>query len=71
MIPIITGKSKISLRVLDWLVTNYAKKNNIIYELSNSKIRHFNMYLEYKSQLKAYEVKYCYYQANLITGDLG
>jgi hypothetical protein len=58
MIPIITGKSKISLRVLDWLVTNYAKKNNIIYELSNSKIKHFNMYLEYKSQLKAYSKKY-------------
>ena len=26
MLPIITGKSKISLRAIDWLVTNYAKK---------------------------------------------
>ena len=29
VIPIITGKSKISLRILDWFVTNYSKKNNI------------------------------------------
>ncbi len=26
VIPIITGKSKISLRILDWFVTNYSKK---------------------------------------------
>jgi len=29
--PILTGESKISLRLLDWLVTNYAKKHNIAY----------------------------------------
>ena len=28
---IITGESKISLRVIDWFVTNYSKKNNISY----------------------------------------
>jgi hypothetical protein len=58
MLPIITGKSNISLRVIDWLVTNYAKKNNIIYELTDTRIKHFNMYLEYKGQLKAYSKKY-------------
>jgi hypothetical protein len=26
VIPIITGKSTISLRILDWFVTNYSKK---------------------------------------------
>ena len=57
MLPIITGKSKISLRAIDWLVTNYAKKKNIIYELQDNKIKHFNMYLEYKGQLKAYSKK--------------
>jgi len=58
MLPIITGKSKISLRVIDWLVTNYSKKNNIMYELKDNKIKYFNMYLEYKGQLKAYSKKY-------------
>ena len=27
VIPIIVGTSKISLRVIDWFVTNYSKKN--------------------------------------------
>jgi hypothetical protein len=27
MLKIITGESKISLRIVDWFATNYAKKN--------------------------------------------
>ena len=55
IIPIITGKSNISLRILDWFVTNYSKKNNIWYEiLQNNKIKNFIVYLDYKSQLKAF-----------------
>ncbi|MFM7979984.1 MAG: hypothetical protein ACKPKO_11780, partial [Candidatus Fonsibacter sp.] len=46
-------------RVLDWFVTNYSKKNNIIYELSedSSSERYFNVFLQYKCQLKAYKKK--------------
>ena len=33
ILPIITANSNISLRVIDWFVTNYSKKNNIIYLL--------------------------------------
>ena len=29
-VNIITGKYNVSLRLLDWLVTHYAKANNII-----------------------------------------
>jgi hypothetical protein len=56
IIPIITGKSKISLRILDWFVTNYSKKNNINYEIlfKNNQKKNFIVYLDYKSQLKAY-----------------
>jgi len=55
VIPIITGKSNISLRILDWFVTNYSKKNNIHYQIIlNKKIKNFIVYLDYKSQLKAY-----------------
>ena len=27
---ILNGKTKLSLRIIDWFVTNYTKKNNII-----------------------------------------
>lgn len=43
---------QISLRTLDWLCTNYAKKNNVTY-LHNGKI--LNVYLDYKANLKAYK----------------
>jgi hypothetical protein len=53
------GDRKISLRVLDWLVTNYAKKRNIVYPARvNGRDVTFNMYLEYKSQLKAYSKRH-------------
>lgn len=65
MLPIITGSSKISLRIIDWFVTNFAKKNNTCLisddnnELSkeNTNIKQFLVFLNYKSQLKAYTKK--------------
>lgn len=54
ILPIITGKSYISLRIIDWFVTNYSKKNNISYVMDN---RQFIVFLNYKSQLKAYTKK--------------
>ena len=57
-IPIINGNSKISLRIIDWFVTNYAKKYNVSYYLNIDKyIKQFIVYLNYKSQLKAYSKK--------------
>ena len=53
--PILTGESKISLRLLDWLVTNYAKKHNIAYLTSEG--RDVNIYLRYKANLRAYSKK--------------
>lgn len=53
---IITQKNILSLRILDWLVTNYAKKYNIVFSNKNS--QNFNVYLDYKNQLKAYSKKY-------------
>lgn len=56
---VLAGKTRMSLRVLDWLVTNYAKKKNIVYtvKVSDRDVT-FNMFLEYKSQLKAYSKRY-------------
>lgn len=33
-LDIISGKSKISLRIIDWFVTNYSKKKNIVYYIN-------------------------------------
>jgi hypothetical protein len=59
MLKIITGESKISLRIVDWFVTNYAKKNFTLYDFENQngeKIR-FKVYFDYKLKLKAYSKK--------------
>ena len=55
MLNIINGESKISLRIVDWFATNYAKKNFTIYnmEKSSETIR-FKVYNDYKLKLKAY-----------------
>lgn len=67
LIDILDGKYA-SLRVIDWFVTNYSKKHNVGYILSNpekqqkadslmSKNENFRVYLNYKSQLKSYSKK--------------
>ena len=53
---ILSGTSRISLRLVDWLVTNYAKKYNISY-VTKRDGRHVIVYLAYKSHLKAYSKK--------------
>ena len=60
MINIINGTSKISLRIVDWFVTNYSKKNYIIYTLINplnNTNERFKVYNDYKLKLKAYSKK--------------
>lgn len=48
------GTSDISLRVIDWFVTNYSKTHSTSYILNGSA---FLVYRDYKSQLKAYSKK--------------
>lgn len=48
---VLRNRTAVSLRTLDWLVTNYAKKKNIVYATPSKTI---NVYLEYKSCLKAF-----------------
>lgn len=45
------GPNRVSLRVLDWLVTNYAKRYNIVYPWNDTP---FNIFTNYKDQLKGY-----------------
>ena len=60
MLQIINGHSKISLRIIDWFATNYAKKFFTVYTIQNeySKCaRRFKVYVDYKLKLKAYSKK--------------
>jgi len=57
MINIINGESKISLRIVDWFVTNYAKKYFTVYEVSCEDTYRFKVYNDYKLKLKAYSKK--------------
>jgi len=54
LIPILQGNGDVSLRLIDWFVTNYAKKHHVSYMLNTQE---FVVYLNYKSQLKAYSKK--------------
>lgn len=54
ILPILQGTSPLSLRLVDWFVTNYAKKHNTGYILEGQE---FLVYTNYKSQLKAYSKK--------------
>ena len=59
ILKIITGETRISLRIVDWFATNYAKKNFTLYNISdkNGKDRRFKVYVDYKLKLKAYSKK--------------
>ena len=52
MMSIIHGESNISLRIVDWFVTNYAKKSFVVYNTKNG--QRFEVYNDYKLKLKAY-----------------
>lgn len=52
MLKIINGESPISLRIIDWFATNYAKKFFTVYEVGAN--RRFKVYVDYKLKLKAY-----------------
>ena len=54
ILPIINGESSISLRLIDWFVTNYSKKH---FTLIKNKNKRFKVYIDYKLKLKAYSKK--------------
>tara|TARA_Y100000992_G_scaffold44459_1_gene25382 strand:- start:127 stop:732 length:606 start_codon:yes stop_codon:yes gene_type:complete len=58
MMNVISGETNISLRIVDWFVTNYSKKNYTVYDIQSleytDKIIRFKVYNDYKLKLKAY-----------------
>jgi hypothetical protein len=54
IVELLKGTSEMSLRLIDWFVTNFAKAHSTSYILNNQK---FCVYMNYKNQLKAYSKK--------------
>lgn len=52
MLGIINGDSPISLRIVDWFATNYAKQRFTVINTPQGK--RFNVYADYKLKLRAY-----------------
>lgn len=48
------SSNKVSLRLVDWLVTNYSKTHNVVYYVNKIP---FNMHQSYKNMLRAYSKK--------------
>jgi hypothetical protein len=54
IIELLKGTSEMSLRLVDWFVTNYSKAHSTSYILNGQE---FVVYMNYKNQLKAYSKK--------------
>jgi len=54
MLPILSNEIHISLRLVDWFITNYSKSYKTTYTIND---RTFNVHASYKAQLKAYSKK--------------
>ncbi len=54
IVALLQGTSPVSLRLIDWFVTNYSKVHSTTYILNGQE---FMVYMNYKNQLKAYSKK--------------
>ena len=57
MLRIINGEANISLRIVDWFTTNYAKKHYTVYNLTSNPAKRFKVYVDYKLKLRSYSKK--------------
>ena len=70
LLHLLNDHESISLRSIDWFITNYSKKNNTYYivygdkdglpsfsDIDNKYRNNMNVFHSYKSQLKAYSKK--------------
>jgi hypothetical protein len=55
VVPYLIGDADISLRIIDWFVTKYSRKNFTSYDLNGQR---FVVYKSYKGQLDAYNKQY-------------
>lgn len=55
LMELLNKSGGISLRNLEWFITNYSKKNNLAYKTNDGKI--FSVHCAYKSSLDGYSKK--------------
>jgi hypothetical protein len=56
MLRIVNGESRISLRIIDWFITNYSKQYYTIYEVAGKNgNERFKVYNQYKLELKSFK----------------
>ena len=59
LIPVLQKTHRVSLRALDWLVTNYSKKNPVVYKTSNTALcaqtTLVNIHKDYKVWLRTHK----------------
>lgn len=55
LMELLSKSGGISLRNLEWFITNYSKKNNLSYKTSDGKL--FSVHCAYKSSLDGYSKK--------------
>jgi len=55
MKEIVSGGTKLSLRIIDWFVTNYSRSTITVYKLPSGVS--LNVYNDYKNQLRAFSKK--------------
>jgi len=53
VLPFIDGSSNISLRTIDWFVTNYTRRHNLMLSMAKD-ASPASVYVSYRTQLKAY-----------------
>jgi hypothetical protein len=63
---LVNGSSNVSLRIIDWFVTHYARQKEVMYWIDDkghlvechpngsANLTRFHLYLEYRTQLKSY-----------------
>jgi len=82
VLRIVKGTSPLSLRLIDWFVTNYSKKYNVVIN-KEKKGEFINVYMHYRSQLRAYskhlfdpfrrqdKIKLFYYKQHFLNTTIG
>jgi hypothetical protein len=75
LVTLLEPSSPVSLRLLDWVVTNYSKKNCVFLRVErNGTVETVNLFLDYKAHLKSFSKRsfdpFCRRERIIVTFDI-
>lgn len=75
LVSLLEQTTPISLRLLDWVVTNYSKKNSVYLKVErNGVVETVNLFLDYKAHLKSFSKRsfdpFCRRERIIVTFDV-